>query len=192
MESLVPPECSVQFVPGSHWFGYLMSSSKMHNYQTQRRRAGLLHSARLTISSIVERLRSGKILRQIHRVKNHKSYIPYPWLLGVPSVFLVLGYSMNAIVMGMNGGQMPVQWPGGCSGLPVDGVHVCMTAQTHLKFLADWIVQYEGVASPGDFFLWGYYGTRWFAATAWITLVINDCVRAFHAAKIGRRKTGRR
>lgn len=169
-----------------------MSRSKTAICLTPRRPAELLHFVRRIISSIGRRLRSGRIRKEFRRLHKHKFFVPHSSLLWVPSLFLVLGYSFNAIVMGVNGGQMPVQWPGGCAnGMQVDGAHVCMTAQTHLKFLGDWIVQHDGVASPGDFFLWAYYYTRLFAITAWVTLLINDCVRVFHAAKV-RRRDGRR
>jgi hypothetical protein len=82
-----------------------------------------------------------------------------------PALMFAFGFILNAIVMSANGGQMPVLMPGGC---PVDGmdevfpIHVCMTATSHLKFLADWIViNHFGIASPGDFFLWGGESAFW-------------------------------
>ena len=77
-----------------------------------------------------------------------------------PSMLFALGYLMNALVMAANHGQMPVLYPGGGCG-PADFwsddiVHVCMNAQTHFRFLADWIPmvhrgQLDAMASPGDF-----------------------------------------
>jgi hypothetical protein len=70
--------------------------------------------------------------------------IPYwPLQLG-PSALFAIGFALNAFVMGINGGQMPVLIPGG--GCPAeigqgqDWIHSCMTASTHLKIIADWIV----------------------------------------------------
>jgi hypothetical protein len=83
--------------------------------------------------------------------------IPYLKFLALPSLFYFLGAATNSIVMGVNDGMMPVQWPGGC-GQVFDGIkdqyHTCLTHQTHLKVLADWIVINAGVASPGDMFIY--------------------------------------
>src|SRR5271167_2993048 len=88
---------------------------------------------------------------------------PYLLLLIGPLLLFVLGFSMNAVVMAANNGQMPVLIPGGCTAdvaesmakeAEVEGIaiHACMTPATRLKFLGDWIVwRGKGVASPGDF-----------------------------------------
>lgn len=92
------------------------------------------------------------------------------WLLLVsPSALYALGYALNALVMAANHGQMPVLWPGGCAGYPQDNdiLHVCMDAHTHLKFLADWIVQHDGVASPGDYLEWASDVTFWPCIFIW-------------------------
>ena len=74
-----------------------------------------------------------------------------------------LGLTLNAIVCGVNGSSMPVQVPigfdggngTGCPIDPQDWIHHCMTAQTHLKILADWIaIRGVGIASIGDLFEW--------------------------------------
>jgi hypothetical protein len=132
-------------------------------------------------------------LKALKRVRKQSgkirlSSLPYAAVLAVPTILLVSGYTLNAIVMGVNGGQMPVQWPGGCSPIVDDGIHICMTYATHLKVLADWITMHDNyrgiaVASPGDFLMFGYYYTRWPALIAWLALVTNDGVRAFHATK---------
>ena len=82
-------------------------------------------------------------------------------LLVGPALLYGLGYFLNAFVCGINHGQMPVLFPGGdCSPAIFiahgDPVHACMSAATHLKFLADWIPmvtngKLEGMSSPGDF-----------------------------------------
>lgn len=102
--------------------------------------------------------------------------IPYwPLLIG-PSVLYVLGFAMNAVVMGFNYGQMPVLAMG-CSPreLASDSIHTCMVASTHLKVLSDWIViSGLGTASPGDFLEWFY---QTFSLSCWITwamFVIRD------------------
>lgn len=175
-----------------------MSRSRTATCPTPRPRAGLLHSVHRTISSIGQRLllASSKIL---HRRRNSKIALPYGSILSVPSALLVVGYSLNAIVSALNGGQMPVLWPGGCTPDVVsDGIHTCMTQATHLKIFADWIVMHDtdsfgrtqiSSASIGDFLMYGYFYTRWPALIAWSALVINDAKRAFHATK---RKISRR
>lgn len=104
--------------------------------------------------------------------------IPYAWLLLGPYVAFAIGFLLNAIVMAVNGGQMPVLFPGGCpnGGFGSDDiVHACMTHITHLKFIADWIViNHFGIASPGDFFEWVFSFTYIPAAIAWVTLLIKD------------------
>lgn len=83
--------------------------------------------------------------------------IPYSYLLYGPAMLFVIGFAMNSIVIAANHGQMPVLFPGGgCPDISDDPVHVCMTASTHLKFLADWIMmvsrgELQGLYSPGDF-----------------------------------------
>ena len=103
--------------------------------------------------------------------------IPYwPFLLG-PALSFALGFSMNALVMAANHGQMPVLVPGGHCGLidPDDFIHSCMTSATHFKILADWIViNHFGVASPGDFFEWFAEQTFVPSLAIWIALVIKD------------------
>ena len=102
---------------------------------------------------------------------------PYwPLLLG-PTFLYYLGSFFNVGVMAINHGQMPVLVPGNdCSLIePEDFIHTCMTAGTHLKFLADWIViNHFGVASPGDFLEWACDQTFWPALFAWVMFVIRD------------------
>lgn len=103
--------------------------------------------------------------------------IPHKWLLLGPVAMFALGFAMNAVVMAANHGQMPVLIPGNnCSLIePEDFIHTCMTAGTHLKFLADWIViNHFGVASPGDFLEWACDQTFWPALFAWVMFVIRD------------------
>jgi len=102
--------------------------------------------------------------------------IPYWPILAVPSLSIMLGFFLNAIVMAANGGQMPVLVPGGnCSLIDSqDILHVCMNAHTHLKILADWISFYDSMTSLGDFFL--LFGKHFYipALYTWAVLVIRD------------------
>lgn len=75
-----------------------------------------------------------------------------PWLIWfLPVTVLVIGVWMNAVVCAANGGYMPVRIPGGCVASDEDWNHICMTAQTHLNFLGDWMTRNGGIGSPGDF-----------------------------------------
>jgi hypothetical protein len=97
-----------------------------------------------------------------------------------------LGFTLNALVMAFNGGQMPVLWPGGCDAMRAiqdmvtslggssDPLHSCMTHATHLKFLADWIILKSGVASPGDFLEWAYDYTHIPSVAIWVALTIKE------------------
>lgn len=103
--------------------------------------------------------------------------IPYASLLLGPTALFALGFAINALVMAVNHGQMPVLVPGGCSpsDMADDLIHSCMVAGTHLKFMADWIViRHLGVASPGDFFEWGGDAAFWPSLVLWIGFMIRD------------------
>ena len=103
--------------------------------------------------------------------------IPYWYLLVGPTLMYGLGFGLNALVMAANHAQMPVLMPGGDASIldPNDLLHCAMTAHTHLKFLADWIViKGIGIASPGDFLLWSYDITFLPALVAWVTCIIKD------------------
>lgn len=106
--------------------------------------------------------------------------IPYwPLLLG-PMLMFGLGFAMNAIVCGVNGASMPVLVPSsmtvnGCPIDPEDWIHHCMTAQTHLKILADWIaINHLGIASPGDLLEWASEATSVPAFFLWIGCILKD------------------
>ena len=104
--------------------------------------------------------------------------IPYWQLLVFPALMVAVGFFMNSIAVAVNGGQMPVLWPGGCAAMLAiqdDGIHQCMTHATHLKFLCDWILWHGmGVASPGDFLELGQNAIQLPCLYAWIALVIKD------------------
>jgi hypothetical protein len=102
--------------------------------------------------------------------------IPYLYLLAGPVGMFVIGCALNSLVMVVNKNQMPVLIPGWHSELmnPDDLEHVAMTASTHLKFLADWILIGRGIASLGDFFIWAYDATFIPALAAWAALVLRD------------------
>ena len=106
-----------------------------------------------------------------------KIEIPRLYLLAIPLMMYGIGALANFAVMAHNGGQMPVLFPGGCmpDQFADDPIHSCMTAATHWKFLADWIViNHLGVASPGDLLLWGSDLIQYPAAVAWLTLLLKD------------------
>lgn len=71
------------------------------------------------------------------------------WILFLPILAAYSGEILNAIVCYVNGGAMPVRVPGGCPD-NMNWNHICMTAQTHLNWLGDWITQNGGIESPGD------------------------------------------
>lgn len=102
--------------------------------------------------------------------------IRYSWLLLGPYLLFALGFAMNALVMAVNGGQMPVQFPGGYpTDRPEDFIHVAMTVHTHLKFLADWVViRNFGVASPGDFLEFQLDVTQGPSLFMWIALILKN------------------
>lgn len=108
--------------------------------------------------------------------------IPYGYLLLGPSLAYALGFALNAIVCGVNGSSMPVQIPdavmaaaGGCPIDPSDWIRHCMTAQSHLKILADWIaIRGVGIASLGDFLEWGGEAALVPAFFMWLACVIKD------------------
>lgn len=102
------------------------------------------------------------------------SRIPHKLFLLGPFAIITIGFLLNAFVMAKNGGTMPVLWPGGCDAMPVDEIHSCMTHATHWKFLADWINVPNGVASPGDFFIWAYQYSIIPSLVAWVLLVWRD------------------
>jgi hypothetical protein len=106
--------------------------------------------------------------------------IPYWPLLSGPTILFGVGFLMNAIAVGVNHGQMPVQYPGGSmagfssvdSG---DVVHCAMTAATHLKVICDWIlINGVGIASPGDCLEWAFDATVMPCLYAWAALMIAD------------------
>lgn len=103
--------------------------------------------------------------------------IPYWPLIVGPALSFGFGFLLNALVMAANHAQMPVLMPGGDCSLIGEGdfIHSCMSAGTHLKFLADWIViNHMGIASPGDFLEWLSDATMVPGLFAWIVLVIRD------------------
>lgn len=82
---------------------------------------------------------------------------------------------MNLIAMAANHGTMPVLWPAGCALWDSDVLHSCMTKDSHLKWMSDWLVlKGLGVASLGDILvLWSEYIKIPFLYV-WIVLVIKE------------------
>lgn len=108
------------------------------------------------------------------------SKIPYLSLLIGPTLLFGIGFALNAIVMAVNGGPMPVHFTGCMNMLdPQDMLHSCMTSATHLKILADWIViKGLGIASPGDLLEWASDITTMPGLIAWVTMIIRDYQRS--------------
>jgi len=86
----------------------------------------------------------------------------YWYLVILPAALFALGAICNQVAIRCNKGQMPVSWPGGCATYPdpkkdpdvrPDPVHKCMTKDSHVKFLSDWLTDSQGVASPGDWMM---------------------------------------
>lgn len=111
--------------------------------------------------------------------------IPFKSLLVVPSAIYWLGAILNQIVMIANGAMMPVLMPGGCpvdaDGGILDPVHKCMTAATHLKFLADIINVHVFIGSLGDMLLFLGDAITLPAVFIWAGLA----AREFYDAKSG-------
>jgi Family of unknown function (DUF5317) len=81
--------------------------------------------------------------------------LPAWTLILLPTLILYIGVSLNKVVMAVNHGKMPVMLE------PCDEkmfaeeepfvTHRCMTRDTHLNFLGDWIVlRNVGIESLGD------------------------------------------
>ena len=106
--------------------------------------------------------------------------IRHSWLLFGPWACFALGFAMNATVVALNHGQMPVQYPAGSQlglsgAINGDNLHTAMTSATHLKFLADWIlINGLGIASPGDFLEWAHDVFATPCLAAWVAL---QCVK---------------
>jgi hypothetical protein len=110
--------------------------------------------------------------------------IPNWQFLVIPAAAFAIGFLSNAIVMAANHGQMPVLLPGGMTIDSDDLIHSAMTAQTHLKFLADWIViRGLGIASPGDFGEWLFDATFIPAFAIWVWARIQEHNRVPQALK---------
>jgi hypothetical protein len=109
--------------------------------------------------------------------------IPYWQLLLGPTLCFVFGFFLNWLCMWVNGGQMPVLIPSGACDQSVLGhdehyVHIwqCLTANTHLKFLADVIYSRTvgGMESIGDVFMDVYYNWFYHGLFAWCALMVRD------------------
>lgn len=70
---------------------------------------------------------------------------------------------------------MPVYVPGGC--VDMDWNHMCMTAHTHLNFLADWMVNNSGVSSFGDLCIDLAKATRLPAFLAWFGIIVYKTIK---------------
>jgi hypothetical protein len=96
-------------------------------------------------------------------------------LLVVPTAFFWLGISMNSIAIAANHSQMPVEWMGGCGTYPEDHdiVHSCMTPQSRLKILSDWIQLGRTMTSPGDLLIELHDDLFAPCLWAWVALMLN-------------------
>jgi len=103
-------------------------------------------------------------------------YIPYWQFLLIPSLIYGIGWTLNAVVIAINHG-MPVLAYGAltCDTAVFDkAVHICMTPQTRLRFLADWIYTMGLMASPGDYLEWLGERLLWPSFIIWAVLMIRD------------------
>ena len=122
------------------------------------------------------RLNDSALPRVVHRDMQMK--IPRWTLVTVPALAFGIGFTMNAIVMAVNGGQMPVLTPG-CTpdliGEAAPAIHSCMEQTARLTVLADWIfIRHIGaVASPGDFLEWFAEVTAAPCLIAWCALTLH-------------------
>lgn len=97
--------------------------------------------------------------------------IPYWGLLAGPWLIFYLGAGLNQLVMAVNGGAMPVLFPGVLD-LSSDPIHIAMTHATHLKFLADWIDLHTAILSPGDLLLLLAEAIQSPCFYAWLAIVL--------------------
>jgi hypothetical protein len=91
-------------------------------------------------------------------IKKALTYLGWPVLL-LPTLVLYLGAGMNEAVVWANGGQMPVSAyscqvrmdakTAANDGTP-DYVHKCADKNTRLRWLDDWMLGDDGIASLGD------------------------------------------
>lgn len=99
----------------------------------------------------------------------------FVWVLGLKASHL-LGWILNALAITANSGTMPVkisssgEWLGSWN----DGLHVPMTAASHLKILCDFlqIPGWDGIFSVGDCFI--IFSNAYFdlALLLWISYVL--------------------
>ena len=97
--------------------------------------------------------------------------IPAWTLLVVPTLAFAVGFTMNAICVALNGGQMPVLAPDCIHQAFMKEtvqIHNCMSASAHLKFLGDWILlRGRGWCSLGDLLEWFSQYTFYPGIIAW-------------------------
>ena len=98
--------------------------------------------------------------------------IPYLGFLALPGMAFVVGIGLNKICMAFNGGLMPVLEPA-CH-FADDGHHTCMSAATHLRFLADWLRFPSGTWSLGDLLINAGEYTAPFGLVIWAVLMIKE------------------
>lgn len=105
--------------------------------------------------------------------------IPYWYLLAGPTLMWTIGHAMNLLVCAANHGAMPVLYPPAiaCPALnPRDWIHQCMTSQSHLKILGDWLAmrEWNGMYSLGDILEIVGQQITLPGLIAWATCMIKD------------------
>ena len=102
--------------------------------------------------------------------------IPIWTLLVIPPFLFWAGVMMNKVAMVANNQQMPVMWQGGCNNYPhdTDTKHACMTENSRLKILGDWIDFGDDYQSPGDQVIDFANLILHPCFIAWCTLVLAD------------------
>lgn len=98
------------------------------------------------------------------------------WILLLPYLLHYFGAFLNLLVITVNHGQMPVAMP---PWIPVEELpfkHCVMTHETHLNFIADWIMIWwnSAVWSPGDVFIELGDWIEPFCLGAWAALLLQD------------------
>ena len=113
-------------------------------------------------------------------MKKLLTYLGWP-LVVVPTLLYYLGSAMNIIVIAANKGLMPVDTAecfaanvpiGAALDADQGGNHVCMSAASHLKWLADWIWVGNGTASLGDLGIYTGLALQEPLFWVWMTLLL--------------------
>lgn len=104
-----------------------------------------------------------------------KKRIPY-WYLLLPFLCGYLGSACNIAALAANNQRMPVYYDTCTPELlnDTDLLHTCLTKETRLKPLTDWIrIPHEGWISIGDLFIDIYDSFRFPCLAIWMALILR-------------------